>query len=444
MILPQMSIPTAGGTTSPTGGKTADSGNAFEALIASMLPAENEPAPLPVPPGLGSSADAESLNGDPVGAVEESSFTTGQRPEAFIPPPPDPAPVVPVAAQTPATEIRTPGIVQPESADGELPSGQAAAHSGAPRHEAALAGDSDDALVALPSTVAGKDAPGPAAADPSRIHLPDSATVRPTADGQPIAGNTVSDAQVPDAEVVNQTVVNESVVDETEVLIQKETTETPVPGEESMRQENPGTPIPQDSIQAESRGAQIAGTPVASLDSAADGQTPANLRGIDAVAGNKAHPSENAVVRGPHVLPLNRQLSGPIASLATGPHGERTLSVNIAPETLGPITVKAYLGNEGLRVELTAPTEAGREALRAILPELRRDLAATGAGTLTLGNSTEAGSGGGQPGAASDQRFGAATSAYPVRGRQQADLPDEPLGTGPMATANSTHLDVMA
>ena len=35
-------------------------------------------------------------------------------------------------------------------------------------------------------------------------------------------------------------------------------------------------------------------------------------------------------------------------------------------------------------MELLAPTEAGRDALRAMLPDLRRDLASTGAGSLFL------------------------------------------------------------
>ncbi|WP_417235010.1 flagellar hook-length control protein FliK [Arthrobacter sp.] len=82
--------------------------------------------------------------------------------------------------------------------------------------------------------------------------------------------------------------------------------------------------------------------------------------------------------------PLNRQLAGPIATLATGPHGDRTMTVNVAPDGLGPVTVKAHLGAEGLRVELTAPTDAGRDALRNLLGDLRRDLAVLGHGSVSL------------------------------------------------------------
>ncbi|MFB0835355.1 flagellar hook-length control protein FliK [Arthrobacter halodurans] len=82
--------------------------------------------------------------------------------------------------------------------------------------------------------------------------------------------------------------------------------------------------------------------------------------------------------------PLHRQLAGPVASLVAGPRGEQTLVVNVAPDGVGPVTVKAHLGGDGLRVELLAPTDAGRDALRAMLPDLRRDLASTGAGYLFL------------------------------------------------------------
>ncbi|MCT1606262.1 flagellar hook-length control protein FliK [Nesterenkonia massiliensis] len=84
--------------------------------------------------------------------------------------------------------------------------------------------------------------------------------------------------------------------------------------------------------------------------------------------------------------PLNAQLAGPIARSAaaaalSGGQGQQVLTINVAPENLGPVTVRASLGAEGLRIELFAPHESGREALRAMLTELRRDLAGLGAGT---------------------------------------------------------------
>lgn len=171
----------------------------------------------------------------------------------------------------------------------------------------------------------------------------------------------------------------------------------------------------------------------------------ASKPGVEAAAGVSALAVESAVARGAQTVPLHRQLAGPIASLATGPHGERTLSINVAPESLGPVTVKAFLGHEGLRVELSAPTEAGRDALRALLPDLRRDLATTGPGTLSLGTATESGTGSGNPNATDDQRFGSGT--YPRTPKEQP--PGELLAVLPVSdlaspAPNSTHLDVLA
>ncbi|WP_372698472.1 flagellar hook-length control protein FliK [Arthrobacter sp. JSM 101049] len=102
------------------------------------------------------------------------------------------------------------------------------------------------------------------------------------------------------------------------------------------------------------------------------------------LTGASAVPASTPVAAVPAPAPLNQQLAGPIATLAAGPHGDRTLTVNVAPEGLGPVTVKAHLGADGLRVELLAPTDAGRDALRGMLGDLRRDLAVLGHGSVGL------------------------------------------------------------
>ena len=195
--------------------------------------------------------------------------------------------------------------------------------------------------------------------------------------------------------------------------------------------------------------APLASAPVTPQGIGASLMPRAAMTGPESVNGAATLAVENTGSRGMQSPPINRQLVGPIAVLATGPHGDRTLSINIAPEALGPVTVKAHLGQEGLRVELTAPTEAGREALRAMLPELRRDLAATGAGNITIGtnsdNATGPGSGGANPGTTGDQRFGTGVPGYPPRGRSADALPADAPAAGTAATTqHSTHLDVMA
>uniref|UniRef100_UPI0028D2E79E flagellar hook-length control protein FliK n=1 Tax=uncultured Leifsonia sp. TaxID=340359 RepID=UPI0028D2E79E len=82
---------------------------------------------------------------------------------------------------------------------------------------------------------------------------------------------------------------------------------------------------------------------------------------------------------------LGAQLTRPVFTLAAAGRGEHVMTVHVTPDTLGPVTVRAHVGAEGVRVELFAPTDAARDALRAILPDLRRDLGSAGlSGTLDL------------------------------------------------------------
>jgi flagellar hook-length control protein FliK len=185
--------------------------------------------------------------------------------------------------------------------------------------------------------------------------------------------------------------------------------------------------------------------------STADSMAPARISSdgsTSAVDPLEASATESPLVRTQAPAPLHRQLLGPIATLAAGPNGERTLSVNIAPEALGPITVKAHLGGEGIRMELSAPTDAGREALRTMLPELRRELAAMGSGTITLstgsdspattgGHSGSSGAGGG------DARPFASTALPGLRTRDEL-APEFPGRDTTAALHDTSHLDVMA
>lgn len=198
-------------------------------------------------------------------------------------------------------------------------------------------------------------------------------------------------------------------------------------------------PIPVGAGQGEARVA--AAGAAASLGVASDA-------GISAVDPLESSAAETPLLRSQTPAPLHRQLLGPIASLAAGPNGERTLSVNIAPEALGPISVKALLGGDGIRMELSAPTDAGREALRAMLPELRRELAATGSGTIMLStgtdsSSTSGGHTGSQNAGGGDARpfTGAPSPGMRTRGEP---APETPGRETTLALHDTSHLDVMA
>nr|WP_228507265.1 flagellar hook-length control protein FliK [Frigoribacterium sp. VKM Ac-2530] len=94
---------------------------------------------------------------------------------------------------------------------------------------------------------------------------------------------------------------------------------------------------------------------------------PAAAAGATAVAAPPAAPA-----------PLGQQLARPLFSLAAAGAGTHVVTVTVSPEALGPVTVRAHVGAHGMHVEMFAPTDAGREAVRAILPDLRRDLGGAG------------------------------------------------------------------
>ncbi|WP_174776801.1 flagellar hook-length control protein FliK, partial [Cryobacterium sp. TMT3-29-2] len=75
---------------------------------------------------------------------------------------------------------------------------------------------------------------------------------------------------------------------------------------------------------------------------------------------------------------LAGQVSRPLFTLVGAANGDHVMTISVSPDTLGPVTVQAHVRGENLRVELFAPTDLAREALRAILPDLRRDLSGGG------------------------------------------------------------------
>ncbi|WJM15603.1 flagellar hook-length control protein FliK [Microbacterium arborescens] len=74
--------------------------------------------------------------------------------------------------------------------------------------------------------------------------------------------------------------------------------------------------------------------------------------------------------------PLAPQLRAPVLSLVTAEPGRHAMVLRVSPESLGPITVTAHISGSAVTVELATGTPAAHEAIRALLGELRRDLAA--------------------------------------------------------------------
>jgi flagellar hook-length control protein FliK len=83
----------------------------------------------------------------------------------------------------------------------------------------------------------------------------------------------------------------------------------------------------------------------------------------------------------PAPAPLAQQLARPLFTLAHAGTGEHVVTVHLVPDTLGPVTVRAAVGAHGMHVELFAASDAGRDAVRQVLPDLRRDAAGSGVST---------------------------------------------------------------
>ena len=86
------------------------------------------------------------------------------------------------------------------------------------------------------------------------------------------------------------------------------------------------------------------------------------------------------------------QVAPVVVSIAQRPMGTHQLTMTVNPDSLGPVTVRAHITASGdVQVELSGATDAGRDALRTMLVELRRDLAAVMPhATLSVNHGTSA------------------------------------------------------
>lgn len=89
------------------------------------------------------------------------------------------------------------------------------------------------------------------------------------------------------------------------------------------------------------------------------------------------------------------QVAPVVVAIAQRPEGAHQLTLTVNPDTFGPVTVRAQIGQGGdVQVQLLGATDAGREALKAIVADLRRDLSAVMPhAALSLGSGTSADAG---------------------------------------------------
>nr|WP_275689993.1 flagellar hook-length control protein FliK [Diaminobutyricibacter tongyongensis] len=92
-----------------------------------------------------------------------------------------------------------------------------------------------------------------------------------------------------------------------------------------------------------------------------------------------APPTASAAPTPPAFHVFAGQVARPVFTLAAAGDGNHTMTISVTPDNLGPVTVRAHISGENVRIELFSPSDNGRDALRQLLPDLRRDLSATGA-----------------------------------------------------------------
>jgi len=126
---------------------------------------------------------------------------------------------------------------------------------------------------------------------------------------------------------------------------------------------------------------------------------------------------------------FTQQVSAPVVNLAQNAKGDQTLTLRVSPENLGPITLKAQIINGTVHIELASATDAGRDALRQVLTDLRRDLAGISSqSTLTVATGDTATGGQSSQGQQSALLNANSNGSGARDQHQQQGLPGQPAG----------------
>lgn len=120
----------------------------------------------------------------------------------------------------------------------------------------------------------------------------------------------------------------------------------------------------------------------------------ADTNALAAAVATAAAPQAASPVAAPHAAPahvapaVSVQLVAAVGPLKLSADGVQTLTMMLHPADLGSVQVRAELRDGVVSLQLIGSTDIGREALRAALPDLRRDLldAGVNTGSLELGS----------------------------------------------------------
>lgn len=138
------------------------------------------------------------------------------------------------------------------------------------------------------------------------------------------------------------------------------------------------------------------------------------------------------------------QLARPLFTVAGAGLGDHSLTVQMNPDSLGPVTLKAHISAGSISIEMFAASADGRDVLRQALPELKRDLAGAGiSANLDLSSNGQSGSEHG------GQERETMTRRPPVAYSSTPNSPEQPVNgqtsrTRPWLYGADTILDVLA
>ncbi|MGW9156945.1 flagellar hook-length control protein FliK [Microbacterium sp. NPDC055665] len=151
-----------------------------------------------------------------------------------------------------------------------------------------------------------------------------------------------------------------------------------------------------DTVASPAGSAPVVAAPAASAPASADaaGPTAAVTAPASPPPVAPSTPAAAAALARPVLLP---QISAPVVALAQAADGDHSLTLTVSPENLGPVTVRAHISGGAIHIELHAPNDLGREALRAVLADLRRDLAAAAPHASLMLSSSDDGPGSANP-----------------------------------------------
>jgi flagellar hook-length control protein FliK len=288
-------------------------------------------------------ADAAGLTAAPGGSTSSTANATG--------------------AAAAATPVETTGVQPPpEPALNRALATSAAAHAGVTAAAAATARGASPATEAAP-LVGTVDDDAETSAAPPRLAVDSSTLSGAVASGRPGIRTETDHPATPDTAMTS----TDASPDAASTTLQAGTTSAPA---------SVSAPT-----QAVSTGGELTPPPAVGSAAASTAAAPA------------APPVAVSVAR-PVLLP---QITVPVVSLAQAPDGDHSLTLTVSPENLGPVMVRAHISGGAIHIELHAPNELGREALRAILVDLRRDLAAAAPHASLLLSTSDDGPGSSNP-----------------------------------------------